>query len=300
MGSGWVALLAATFAVTGPAPDQSIDVGGRRLHLNCMGDGRPTVILTAGMGESGENWRSIQPRLAKTTRVCAWDRAGLGSSDPSPDPQDVSHTTADLQRLLKAAHVIGPYVLVGHSIGSFESLLLAYREPNSVVAMVLVDPSSPFQNRRFAAVSPAFAKFNYGRLKERTTLLRECASALRSGKPRAEGCSNWASAEAIASMTENWDASSAQLTKAKRSLGDIPLIVLTAGKRAPLPGDLDRESPKVAAEWSRMHDELAAFSTRGENRQVPAAGHYIHIDQPDVVIHAIEEAVAAARASARR
>lgn len=299
---------AAAWAQSPPAG--MVDIGGRRLHLHCLGAGSPTVILTSGLGDGGEAWRTIHPQLARTTRVCAWSRAGLGLSEPSPEPQDASHTTADLERLLKAARVPGPYVLAGHSIGSFETLMFAYRNRRSVAAVVLVDPSSPYQNRRFATVSPAFGAFNAHRLKNQSTQLRACAADLRAGQASPKSCGNAAPtvsltariamAEAIASMTENWDTSSAQLLKSRRPLGRIPLIVLTAGKRAPLPGDLDRERPNIAAEWGRMHDELAALSTRGIRRAVPDAAHYIHIDRPDAVIAAIEEAVTAARSTRRR
>lgn len=307
----WIAALvgAAGAAASPQSPPGMVDIGGRRLHVSCAGEGSPTVILTAGMGESGESWRAIMPDIAKTTRTCAWDRAGLGLSEWSAEPQDVEHTAGDLERLLKAARIDGPYVLVGHSIGSFESLMFAYRHTKSVAAMVLVDPSSPFQNQAFSAASPAFGAFTADRLKQRTASMRACATALRSGVASPVECSNSAPSgpvaariaqvEAIASLTENWDRSSAQLLKARRRLGRIPLIVLTAGKRPALPGNLKHEEPKIALAWNRMHDELAAQSNRGINRQVPDAGHYIHVDRPDVVIAAIKEAIAESRRDAR-
>ena len=312
MMSLWIAALIGAAGAPSPAqspPAGMIDIGGRRLHLHCLGAGSPTVILTSGLGDGGETWRTVQPQLARTTRVCAWSRAGLGLSEPSPEPQDASHTTADLKRLLKAARVAGPYVLVAHSIGSFETLMFAYRNRRSVAAVVLIDPSSPFQNRRFATVSPAFGAFNANRLKNLSTELRACAAGLRAGETAPKSCGDAAPtaplpariamAEAIASMTENWDTSSAQLLKSRRRLGRIPLIVLTAGKRAPLQGDLDRERPKITAEWGRMHDELTALSTRGIRRTVPDAAHYIHVDRPDAVIAAIEDAVSSARSTRR-
>src|SRR5205814_1606569 len=110
---------------------------GRTIHLVCMGQGSPVVILTAGEAGWSIAWNKVQPGVAAKTRVCAWDRAGLAFSSPSPKPPTVDNAASDLQAALAAAGIAGPYVVVGHSLGAYESLLLADRQPSKVVGMVL-------------------------------------------------------------------------------------------------------------------------------------------------------------------
>lgn len=130
-----------TLAAYASTTDSAHLPDGRIIHLVCMGKGSPTVILSAGAGGWGVTWKKVQPAVAKKTRACAWDRAGYGMSDLSPQPQTIDYTTGDLEAALKASHIDGPYVAVGHSLGGLESLLLKDRQPRNVVGMVLVDPA---------------------------------------------------------------------------------------------------------------------------------------------------------------
>jgi pimeloyl-ACP methyl ester carboxylesterase len=119
-------------------PQQLVELrDGRRIHLFCVGEGSPTVILTAGLGDWVATWSKVQASIALKTRACAWDRAGFGYSDPSSAAQDVSHTTADLEEALRKAKINGPYILVAHSFGGYESLLFADRHHRQIVGMVL-------------------------------------------------------------------------------------------------------------------------------------------------------------------
>ena len=102
---------------------------GRTINLICLGNGSPTVVLTAGLGSWSVVWRWVQPPLARGTRVCAWDPAGFGFSSPSSEPQDAVHLTEDLEQTLKDADVAGPYLMVGHSAGAFVALRFADRHP---------------------------------------------------------------------------------------------------------------------------------------------------------------------------
>src|SRR4051794_25474200 len=119
---------------------------GKTIHIKCMGTGSPTVILTAGLGDS--EWQKVQPQVARVTKVCFWDRYGSGFSSKGTGRETVAETTADLMAALKVARVAGPFVAVGHSLGAFESLLWKDRAPKAVVGMVLVDPSIPDQDDR--------------------------------------------------------------------------------------------------------------------------------------------------------
>ncbi|HLZ98629.1 MAG TPA: alpha/beta hydrolase [Steroidobacteraceae bacterium] len=120
-------------------PGQLVNIGGRRINLHCTGAGGPTVILMAGIFSWSLVWYKTQPAIAQKTRVCAFDRAGYGFSDPGPRPQILSDVVDDLHAALNAGPIPGPYVLVGHSLGGIEARLLAQRWPKEVVGMVLVD-----------------------------------------------------------------------------------------------------------------------------------------------------------------
>jgi pimeloyl-ACP methyl ester carboxylesterase len=238
--------------------------GGKTIHMKCVGTGSPTVILTAGLGGSTDDWREVQPQLARTTRVCAWDRPGSGLSSKATGQETAAETTADLLAALKAARMEGPFVAVGHSFGAYESLLLKDRAPQAVVGMVLVDPSIPDQGDR---------------------LNKAVHKPPLSGK----------------ALLNPLFISSKQVVDPKRNYGEMPIIVLTSTKAPELPPEApDAASARAEfaafdAEMHRGHAELAALSSRGVQRPVPDSGHYIQLDQPDAVIGAIKEVISAAR-----
>ena len=126
-----------------PPPGRLVDVGGYRLHIYCTGSGRPTVVLDALFPGTVSNWAWVQPRIARTTRVCAYDRAGLGRSDCGPTPRDARQHARELQALLTRAQIPGPYVLVGHSLGGLSVRVFAAEHPSEVAGMALVEASDP-------------------------------------------------------------------------------------------------------------------------------------------------------------
>jgi pimeloyl-ACP methyl ester carboxylesterase len=126
-----------------PAPGRMVDVGGYRLHIYCTGQGAPTVILDALFPGTVSNWAWIQPDIARTTRVCAYDRAGLGWSDRGPAPRDARQHARELHALLAAARIPGPYVLVGHSLGGLSVRMFADQYPQQVAGMALIEASDP-------------------------------------------------------------------------------------------------------------------------------------------------------------
>lgn len=242
---------------------------GKTINLECMGAGSPTVILTAGLGGSSADWSAVQPQIARTTRVCAWDRLGSGFSSKSTGRETAADNTTDLIAALKAVRVKGPYVVVGHSLGSYESLLLKDRIPEAVVGMVLVDPSIPDQGDR---------------------LNKAVHKPPLSGK----------------ALLNPLFISSKQVLDPKRNYGEMPLIVLTSTKVPELPpGTPDAVSARATfaamdAEMHRGHADLAALSSRGVQRLVPDSGHYIQSDQPNAVIGAIREVISATRDKAAK
>lgn len=299
---------------------------GRKVGFTCMGEGSPTVILIAGMGDfGGIAWGNVQPEMAKTTRVCAWDRPGWGLSDGAEGEHTVATTTATLEAALATGAIPGPYILVGHSFGGLESLLFADRHPELVAAMVMVDPSVPDQNTLMESVAPT-APADPAR-QAAVSPFRQCAADIRSGAARLGGpdpnncfqyppffppelsaafgakVSDPVQYETMASFMENANESFAVAVNSSRNYGDTPLIVLTATMLPPIPPEMPPEAleraRQFAAVFDRAHDGLAALSTRGVNARVPGANHYIQRSKPQVVIDAVEAVVAEARSAAR-
>ncbi len=288
---------------------------GRRLNLICMGQGSPVVILESGGGNSAWAWSSVHYKIAATTRTCTYDRAGLGFSDEGPLPRDALAVVADLQAMLKASGMKGPYVLVGHSVGSYYVRLFADLHPKEVAGMVLVDPSADEQDKRMEAVSPGFAdrkafaaaylkcaaEAQAGGLKPGAEAYKTCVPLPPSGLPPDVVAAYFAYYQSpamyreAASEQENFQRGSDELVSARRPYGDMPLIVLTGAdttKDPPSPEAIVQARAKV---WRQMHDEMAALSSRGQHRVVDGSGHYIQFQQPQVVIDAVNEVVADAR-----
>src|SRR5579862_7185556 len=132
-----------------PMAGKRFDVGGYKMHIDCTGEGSPAVILESGLGDSYISWRKVQPQIAKFTRVCSYDRAGIGFSDSGSQPRTSKVMAAELHTLLHAAGVPPPYVLVGHSMGGFNVRLYTSLYRNEVAGIVLVDASHPDQQSRF-------------------------------------------------------------------------------------------------------------------------------------------------------
>ena len=336
-------MAAFTFAgvawAAGPAPvevDQSLAPyastkdsvrlpDGRELHFVCMGQGSPTVILTAGMGAAAfEAWSHIQPDMAKTTRVCSWDRPGWGLSDGTAAPSTVTTTTADLEAALATGKIPGPYVMVGHSIGSYESLLYTDRHPDKVVGMVLIDPSVPGQYALLQQTEPNLLAQADPAKSPVVQVIRKCAADIRAGIAKVGGpdpdhCfdyppswpavlrqalgakdSNPVQYATIASFATSMAEDSPAVVNPSRNYRDMPLIVLSATAQATPPNLTDTqkaEFDKFNEVFEQKHDELAALSTRGVNARVPGANHMIQLVKPQAVLDAVAQVVSEARES---
>jgi pimeloyl-ACP methyl ester carboxylesterase len=288
---------------------------GRELPLHCVGSGARVVFLYSGLGFGAAAWRKVQGDIARTTKVCGYDRAGLGGSTMGPLPRDTASIAADLKALLKAAKLPGPYVLVGHSMGSYDMRMYASLNLKQVAGMVLVDPSADGQMARMLAVAPRLAELQ----KTAYASTARCADLAKAGTltPQTAGCTqtpppdvppdlrDWARARSgphnfitVASELESFNTlDTPQLLKVKRPFGSIPLIVLTG--KPTVPGATAEEVEAVYKVWTAMHDEMAALSTKGVNRPVPGASHYIQYEKPAVVVEAVNEVVEAVRAKGR-
>ncbi len=259
----------------GAAFDRLVDVGGgRRLHVKCSGEGRegaPVVVLESGAGNGADVWTRVQPEVAKFARVCAYDRAGLGTSDPVAAPRTIVALTEDLHALLSNARVAGPYVLVGHSLGGILVRMYASYYPSEVAGMVLVDSAHEDEPDRALALTPPEV------LKEMLKQARPEDFSVRSGEP-IDGCSVRSLMNAL-----DWHA-------------DVPLVVLTQG--VPYGPDMVAV-PSVAPRAYQLHlelqRELASRSPKGRQVIAEKSGHAVHQDQPELVVGAIREVVEASK-----
>jgi len=259
-------------ADAGRAPniEEFVDVGGRRLHFTCSGASGegPTVVLDAGFGNSSSTWDRVQPDVAKFARVCSYDRAGLGASDPAPAQRTVVSLTEDLHAFLVNAKVRGPYVLVGHSLGGLLARLYASYYPKDVVGMVLVDSTHEDEaDRGLSLLPPETLKDMARRAKPEDMVVSNPAEKF-------DTCSMRALMDAL-----NWRA-------------DIPLVVLTQG--LPYRAE-DYVNPSLASRYYQLHLEmqkdLVGRSSRGRQIMADRSGHFIHRDQPELVVNAIRQLI---------
>jgi pimeloyl-ACP methyl ester carboxylesterase len=254
-------------------PGQLVDIGGRRIHMVVMGKdtGQPTVILEAGMASFSSNFSWVQSELASTTRVVAVDRAGLGWSDPAPQPQDAYESARDLHAALQAAGIPGPYVVAGHSYGGLVVRAFTDLYPTEVVGMALIDASHPDQWAHIPASRDG--KFN-GQANLMTGFLARfgVVRLLRFGSSVYTGLPDRQAAEmgAILARPESWQSSGRvlliwnertrpQINQARR-LGALPLAVLSVTEQALYADVLTRLQAELPALSSNSihHTEMGA------------------------------------------
>ncbi len=300
-GATYEAIMAVGDTKRYPPPGQLVDVGGHRLHLHCVGQGSPTVVLDAGLGAFSLDWGAVQPEIATKTRVCAYDRAGLGWSEPGPRPRSPQQFADELHTLLTNAGIEGPYVLVTHSISGKTARLFASKHPDQVAGMVLVDArhesvddhltpeqvaAEDAQQQQFQDMIKWMARFGLVRLlwapgwpsmlpgsenlspESRTTIgvlqarPQQIESALAEGQGRMESNS---------------------LLRAAAPLGNKPLVVLASAQTIDnLPS------------WKEAQQIMTGLSSNSRLIIAPG-GHAVHFEQPALVVESIRQVVGAAR-----
>jgi pimeloyl-ACP methyl ester carboxylesterase len=275
---GTVALIAMTGSVSGAPGDRDtmVKVGDHHLHVHELGTGQPIVAFESGMGENVSTWTKVQPSIARLTRTLAYERAGLGRSEPSAatHARDAAQLARELHALLRAAHVPRPYVLVGHSLGGAIVQVFAHDYPTEVGGLVLVDPGD-------------------GRLDAllRTALPAEVWSA------REKALAEEMPTLPIAVRNE-YDGLALSGDEVSRAfpLPPVPTVLLTGTRKNPdFPGNPIEQDLKL-----QLHNELASKVPGLSHILVPTSRHYIQEDAPDAVISAIEQVLSRAHTIPKR
>jgi pimeloyl-ACP methyl ester carboxylesterase len=307
-----------------PTPGRLVRVNERLMHIHVTGEGTPTAVFESGMGASCLSWMLVQPQVAQFARAVSYDRAGHGWSDSAGEPRAARQIAQELQTLLDAAGIPGPYVLVGHSFGGYVNRAFAHLYRDRIAGTVLVDSLHPAEwenptpeqlrmievGLRYAWIAAWLARLGF---------VRFCLARLARGSPRlgraaasAFGIGTASAVQRIAGeirklpapilpiVRELWSRPksfmalgqhvaalpvSAAQAAAVISLGDLPLVVLSGDHHA-----------APYADWQR---ELAQLSSRGRHLVVRDSGHWIHLDHPELVTWAIREVVTAARSAAQ-
>ena len=296
-------------------PGILVDVGGFRLHLLDTGIGLPTVVLDAALGASSVSWSLVQPAIAKVTRVCSYDRAGFGWSEAGPMPRTARRIAVELRTLLERANVPPPYLLVGHSFGGLVMRVFAHDYRKEVAGLVLVDPAhaedwaTPAPKEQIK-IDRGVRLCRYGASAARLGLARGVSGLVSAGAPGAARLLAWVlgrgrlskedegilapvwklPADARRPLARFWtqakffEAVGSQIASISESArealaaeadgyGDLPLVTISSTD----PGDY-----RLA-----QQEALARRSTRGRHVVASSSGHWIPLDQPDVVIDEI-------------
>jgi pimeloyl-ACP methyl ester carboxylesterase len=304
---------------------QAVDIGGRTLNLYCSGEGSPAVILETGGNEPGYSWSWVQPRIADFTRACWYDRAGVGWSDPRSSPRTSASVTSDLHETLQRAGVLPPYILVGASIGGEYARVYTAHYPSDVAGLVLVDSTHPDQQepafmlgmsarmspnvRHLICVAlPVLARFGVlrfaasrtgGPVPSQFSLQRDTLAKLEAQPKALESDA----AEACAAtdggkVLPNGGGGNPDLDGAARNagtLGDRPLVVLTAGRYWAPPG-FEKEAAEYHEIWvHQLQASLVRLSTHG--RQVVVDAHHDMAESPESVVTEVRQVVDEVRAS---
>jgi pimeloyl-ACP methyl ester carboxylesterase len=287
--SGWNAVQFYRYRQS--PPGQMFSVDGHAMRIQCTGSGSPTIVLDAGLGNDGLIWSGVQPALAKTTRVCSFDRPGFGWSDAVARPHDADHLAQAEHGLLAAAGIDGPVVLMGHSIAGIYIRDYASHYPENVAGLVFVDGSTPLQQRH-----PAFKALDSGGPHFLEKVLNQ--AALSAGIPRLLGeCSRpypgfdahaaklqaedhcHEPLSAIAGEVESFDRSGEE-TVDSGPYGTLPILIFSQDPALAL----EEGEPKAVGEaWNQMQEDLKKLSTRSLRIIAKGSPHYIQLERRDLL-----------------
>jgi len=261
--------------------DNNVSIGTHSLHIRCIGQGTPTVVIDTGVGDTLDSWHDFQTQVAQFSQVCTYDRAGYGLSEPGPLPRHSQRLADELQQLLENVGIHSPYVLVGHSLGALNMQVFADRYPNQVAGLILLDPSP------LAFITGQAFPDLYQMLAEQSAEFYNMAeAAFQSTDAEAQKKVNYL--EAVASEHAALITESASQVAAIKSFGDLPMVVI--GSDLPNPG-FGADAEVFQQFWIEQNRDLANKSSNGMFVLAQESSHYIHKDAPGLVLDAIHEMV---------
>ncbi|QJD85993.1 alpha/beta fold hydrolase [Cohnella herbarum] len=301
-----------------PPPGRLVDIGGRQIHLNCEGQGTPLVVLEAGADTSGSAlWQPVQEQVARFTRVCSYDRAGIMWSDPAKGQRNGLAIAEDFHKVMRAANEKPPYLMVGASMGGPYVMTFTKHYGKEVAGMVLVDASHPEQTARLARatgepesdpipiVFRALAAVAWSGLPrlvlpdaEVPELPPQTAKAITAYQPTSLKA---AFAEAAAFEDSLREAGTF------RTLGSLPLAVLSRGKPWSAFSETERTASGLTREqfdhaeaaWASMQAEQAGWSSNSTHQVLADSSHVMQLERPDAIIAAIKDVVGKIKSSRR-
>ncbi len=265
--------------------DRQVSIGSHSLHVFCLGRGSPPLVIDTGLGEICAAWQPLQRRLAELTRVFAYDRAGYGESAPGSLPRHSRVAAEDLRLLLEKAGVEPPFLLLGHSLGALNLQVFAGLYPQDTAGLLLLDPP-PLEwicGRAFPELA-ALAEEEVRKMKAAAEEAAHSHDAQQQAKA--------AFYTVLASEQAELLNSSARQAEALASFGDLPLFVLASTQPNP---NFGAAAEAFQSFWIEQSRGLAAKSTRGEFILAPNSSHHIHLDAPDLVVNAVQRALALVR-----
>jgi pimeloyl-ACP methyl ester carboxylesterase len=293
-----------------PVLGQLVDIGGRKIQIDCRGQGSPTVVLETGMDILGSlSWAAVHDEIAQTTRVCAYSRAGILWSDPNTATVDINSIAQDLHEALIKSGETGPWVMVGHSAGGPSTMIFTSMYESEVAGLVFVDASHPDQIEPMQKIGISLDPtppmlILLSEVLARIGVVRLMLMAMPEGNtiPNAPPLVNQVLGaylpQNVGPFLKGLQSNDAEITAAGnfRNLGDRPLVVLT-GTQKSSSEELQAAGMSQAQEierqtlWNQFQADLATWSTHSRHEIVPDASHYIQFDRPDVVIKAVREVV---------
>jgi pimeloyl-ACP methyl ester carboxylesterase len=302
-----LALLAkAQLARSNPPPGQMVDVGGYRLHIHCVGQGRTTVVIEAGLNEFSVPWMPVQQQIAQFTRTCVYDRAGLGWSDAGPSDRSAAKMAGDLNKLLRGAGVQPPLVLVGHSFGGLLTRQYAAAYRDDVVALVWVDAAHEDYLERLphlrALVADQARQFEQLQWIQRLGLMALAQEQIPprglSGRAleRYRAClATGAFFRGAALETAQLERNLAAVRAAPPQLAaGLPIVILRRGQADAMPALSAAQTEAAEAEWRALQGRLATLSGRSRMLTAANSGHDIHLTQPEMVVDAVRDLIGVA------
>jgi pimeloyl-ACP methyl ester carboxylesterase len=282
-----------------PAPGRLLSVGTHRLHLHCMGQGTPAMVLESGMSGWSQDWAWVQAHLAQGGQVCSYDRAGYGWSDPAPAPRDGLAAVDDLRRTLDTAGVATPRLLVGHSMGGLLIGLYARAYPREVAGLAFLDAvgrdyASQFPPERYRAF-----RSNLGRMLTVADVLAPLGLPQWFGQPASIIAARLPAEQRDAAVALSFSARHYHALRMENAgfdavleealalgpLPAVPTVVLSSEQMRDFPPGLEDEVMRQA--WRRNQHSIAQ-EAGVQATALAGSGHYLHIDQPDAVAHALD------------